>query len=583
MLDMRLLKNFVLLTIVTVLLIGCNTDNEVYITGKPKIVLDSESGVYTVKEGAELTISPDFQHCTDNTSIVWTMDGKVVCTDVEWTSVWPEIGTFYATIEARNDAGSTTEEICIEVVELTPPIISLPLASDRVTVKAGTNYEIVPQVQHSDMDGFSMSWYLGGKKVAEGMTYTFCQSEIGTYQLKIVAENSDGSDERTVEIEVVSEYPYNAYFLPVSRLQESTTRYTFVGRPVCLRPHTEYFVAPTYQWLIDGEESEGSDEMLVFTPQKPGTYRVEVYVSENESVVSTEVEVVCVEETEEGRRRYASAGNSMYSNKVYEYLPAPGQFINETQTGGMTGAETTMEAAVAWAEKRINEHKIVSLGAFGGYIVVGFDHSVSSGSGEYDFAIEGNVFDGSNEPGVVWVMQDVNGNGKPDDEWYQLRGSEYDEPSTSQNYAVTYFRPSGARMAVQWIDSEGNYGTIDYCPDFHTQDFYYPLWIEAQSYTLYGTCLAARNSIDTSTGNWVNAPYAWGYADNKGSDNLGGDSTGSGQSIGFKISNAVMANGKPAELRYIDFVKVQTGVQAKSGALGELSTEVLGFRDLSMD
>ena len=28
-------------------------------------------------------------------------------------------------------------------------------------------------------------------------------------------------------------------------------------------------------------------------------------------------------------------------NKVYEYTPAPGQFINETKTGGFDGTQTT--------------------------------------------------------------------------------------------------------------------------------------------------------------------------------------------------------------------------------------------------
>lgn len=51
----------------------------------------------------------------------------------------------------------------------------------------------------------------------------------------------------------------------------------------------------------------------------------------------------------------------------------------------------------------------------------------------YDFAIEGNAFDGSSEPGIVWVMQDVNGNGLPDDTWYQLKGSEYGKEETMRD------------------------------------------------------------------------------------------------------------------------------------------------------
>ena len=47
----------------------------------------------------------------------------------------------------------------------------------------------------------------------------------------------------------------------------------------------------------------------------------------------------------------------------------------------------------------------------------------------------------------------------------------------------------------------------------------------------------------------------------------------------FKISNAVDKNGQPADLKYIDFIRVQTGVNAKAGWLGENSTEVFGFTD----
>jgi hypothetical protein len=50
----------------------------------------------------------------------------------------------------------------------------------------------------------------------------------------------------------------------------------------------------------------------------------------------------------------------------------------------------------------------------------------------------------------------------------------------------------------------------------------------------------------------------------------------------FKICNAIDFEGKPVELKFVDFVKVQVGVNAKSGWLGELSTEVFGFYDYNM-
>ena len=116
--------------------------------------------------------------------------------------------------------------------------------------------------------------------------------------------------------------------------------------------------------------------------------------------------------------------------KVLEYCPAPGQFINE----GFNCQ--TMEEANAYAEQRFKQKNYVSLGSFGGYITVKMPKEIKNRKG-YDFGIIGNPFDGSSEPGIVWVSEDANGNGKADDVWYELKGS--DNPT--RDYSVTYFRP----------------------------------------------------------------------------------------------------------------------------------------------
>ena len=270
---------------------------------------------------------------------------------------------------------------------------------------------------------------------------------------------------------------------------------------------------------------------------------------------------------------------------VFEYTPAPGQFINETKTGGFTGNETTPEAANAYAERRMKEGTFVSLGGFGGYIVVGFDHSIDN-TGNYDFGIIGNSFKGSSEPGIVWVMQDKNGNGKPDDTWYELRGSESGKETTVLHYSVTYYRPSEKQQSVKWTDSEGNSGEIDYLNSFHNQDYYYPAWIEADSYTLTGTCVEARNHDQSGNGTyWVQAEYDWGYTDNFSKIDRSSDEENKNASANanyFNISNAMDEAGNAVNLEYIDFIKVQTACNTKSGWLGENSTEVFGFFDYSM-
>jgi len=184
------------------------------------------------------------------------------------------------------------------------------------------------------------------------------------------------------------------------------------------------------------------------------------------------------------------------------------------------------------------------------------------------------------------VMQDENGNGKPDDTWYELKGSETGKETTVRNYAVTYYRPSEPQQPVQWTDSEGNSGEVDYLKQFHTQDYYYPAWITADSYTLTGTCVEARNYDQSGNGTyWVQAEYDWGYADNFSEiDRLSNDGNANAAANAnyFKISNAIDDKGNPVDLKYIDFIKVQTACNTKSGWLGENSTEVFGFFDYSM-
>ena len=184
-----------------------------------------------------------------------------------------------------------------------------------------------------------------------------------------------------------------------------------------------------------------------------------------------------------------------YASRVFEYTPAPGQYINDPRTGGMPSDMTDPDEAARWAQERLGKRIFVSLGAFGGFITVGFDHEVLNSNGDYDFAIFGNAFSGaagaggSSEPGIVYVMEDRNSNGLPDDTWYELRGSDYYEPSTIHGYSVTYFRPSAPGQPVEWHDNIGNTGYVDYLKAFHNQDYYYPSWIKDYYYTITGTLL----------------------------------------------------------------------------------------------
>lgn len=280
--------------------------------------------------------------------------------------------------------------------------------------------------------------------------------------------------------------------------------------------------------------------------------------------------------------RPAKPDSSPYAETVFEYTPAPGQFINEESTGTWDD-NITAEDAARWARSRLEKQYFVSLGAFGGYIIVGFDHSIPK-TGKYEIGIFGNAFmspsGSSNEAGIVYVMQDSNRNGIPDDTWYELQGSDTFSENTIRDYAVTYFKPATEGKPVRWTDNMGNSGEISYLGLYHSQPSYYPVWIKTDQYTLKGTKLESKTNKDPETGLWSNPPFEWGYADNCGEDSMEFD--GKRNCNRFRISDAIDERGNPVNLEYIDFVKVQTGINASAGWLGEVSTEVLGFVDLTL-
>lgn len=587
------------------LICSCNKDDvveDIVTSLPPKITLDSETGVYTVKIGREVTISPTIENA-EGAMYSWLLDGKLVGTQTSYTFLAQEIGTYYLIFRVETKAGTASEEMRIDVAELAPPVISFALPESGLTAELGRTYELTPDVQNKENATFE--WILDGKSSGNDETFTYKATALGNYNLTLRVENEDGKDEKNIPIAVIERYPITILFPKPTYFAESNDKTVPLGRSIYLKPYVEHAYNPEYAWEVDGVAVEGEQgQTYVFTPTEKKSYRVKVTVTDNDETVatrltrnvtrtaevtaSTEVTVMCCE-PEGTYKRTATAASSPTFDKVHAFVPAPGQFVNETEGAGYTGNEETHEAAIAYAEGRLRATMYVSLGSWGGYIVVGFDHSIENKGGytlngeNYDFAITGNAFAGSSEPGIVYVMQDVNGNGKPDDEWYELKGSEYGKEETCQDYAVTYYRPFGPRMKTSWTDNQGNSGAVDYLASFHNQPYYYPAWIEEDSYTLYGTCLRAKTSINDD-GYWYNEEFEWGYADNFGSDRNTSDDNPDAdpKATYFKIANAVCLDGTTANLQYIDFIKVQTGVNVTAGALGENSTEVFQFRDVNV-
>jgi hypothetical protein len=289
---------------------------------------------------------------------------------------------------------------------------------------------------------------------------------------------------------------------------------------------------------------------------------------------------------------------SPYLARVLEYRPAPGQFINSLPDYEEGDTEETL---CQKAENRIagEDPSMISLGGFGGYVTFAFDHPVENVPGHFDFRILANAFysdanpnpeaqgeGGSCEPGIVFVAVDENGNGLPDDRWYELAGSEYFKSTTTRNYTITYHRPDADhipdpdpayrpiidRSYILWTDNLGDTGYLER-NSYHPQP-YYPEWIADDSLVFTGTLLP-DNAIDESGigSYYVQYAYPWGYVDN----HLNSDPRSC-----FNIDWAVDSEGKHVALEYIDFIRVQNAINQNCGWLGETSTEVAGATDLHL-
>ena len=127
-------------------------------------------------------------------------------------------------------------------------------------------------------------------------------------------------------------------------------------------------------------------------------------------------------------------GNHPWLTRVYQYRPAPGQFINTMPVarvgepvdsvlsrcqasicGRVDTITQTIHGELVTRIDTVWAASMISLGGYGGYVIVGFDHPVVN-MHTYDFEIQGNAFvsereshGGSSEPGIVMVGVDTDG------------------------------------------------------------------------------------------------------------------------------------------------------------------------------
>ena len=328
-----------------------------------------------------------------------------------------------------------------------------------------------------------------------------------------------------------------------------------------IEPALKLEVGATYEWLLADKVIADSKE-LTFVIAQPGTYTLQLKATND---IGTRTQNIAI-----------LINDAQYANnlsKLFEFHPAPGQSINKLP---VWSEGISADSVLKNAEAALLNNSMVSLGSFGGYVTMGFDHTIVNREGN-DFIVKGNAFNNWAEPGIVMVSIDANGNGLPDDEWFEIYGSEHENPEAIRNYEITYYRPAeepsdpNEQNYIAWTDNQGQTGFVPK-NNFNKQS-YFPGW-EGESITFKGTLLPSNIYDQSGNGSyWVNPAYEWGYVDNWPNNMEAGQ---------IDLSWARDSEGNQVKLAGVDFIKVYNSNLAAGGWLGEVSTEIGGFTDLNL-
>ncbi len=578
-----------------ILFAGCSDSND-----DEELLAPVISGIedkYTVLEGDELEFTPVVTN--DNYSdYSWQIDGKEAASTLKYTYKATVEGDYTLAFKVVNKGGSARKETSITVVKRdSPPVISE--LEEKYSVDAGTELKLNPSVI-SDSE-VSYSWFMDDKEVAKTKEYIFKVSQPGKYKLILKATNKEGVSEKELSIIVNGE---------IANIETSV--YTIIS----LETPSFLTDSENIQWELLNSPSElyrlsdKNTKTPMFIAGKEGEYQLLVTDGEIKSTMKVIV-------------KKSVKKQSPYISKVFDYLPAPGQFVNvlpeykegDTHADMVKKAQEWLVGEDAW---------MITLGGWGGYVTIGFDHTILNIPGKRDFRINGNAFGadygrpgapfgGSCEPGIIMVAYDKNKNGIPDDdEWYEIKGSSNfsaekepwysyavengNDTKVYRDYQMTYYKPTkeapeiigepdnpNAYMTIEkyirWEDNKNNNGYK--IKNVYHQQTYYPAWLKDNQLTFKGIRLPENGinegkyvpGINEGSTYYVLYGFRYGYVDNY--PNIHDNS-------GIDIDWAIDKDGNKVDLPGIDFVKVYNGVNKENGWLGECSTEIERGEDLHM-
>lgn len=290
----------------------------------------------------------------------------------------------------------------------------------------------------------------------------------------------------------------------------------------------------------------------------------------------------------------AAAGADDFASAVVSYSPACGQFVNNANYNNPSRA---LGPPAAGGTLTGDNTKVVSLGGFGGSIILKFDETVIDDPCNpfgLDAIIFGNAFwvaGNANrrwaEGAVIEISLDANSNGLADDGWFVIPGSHGPLPVEAQtwdNNSGTSTPPANLAWYPPGAPPMFSTSTFALPAIFDTQVLQNPNGLGAtlEGVRGYADCSPTLLLGDTNADNIVDAPTMGAGEFYTSPDNpfVVGLTLGSGGGDAFDIAWAIESlTGAPAGLRGFDFIRISNGVNFIAGPQGEISPEITAVAD----
>ena len=159
---------------------SCNVDDVITTSLPPEIILDSETGIYTVKMGREIVISPSYKNA-EGADYLWIMDGEVLGTSPSLRFMNDVTGEYFINLEVTAEGGTAKDEIRVDVIDLEIPTVTIA-GSRQQTVATGTTITFSAAVKSTSLET-GIVWKVNGTQSGTDNEFTFKASAPGKYTI----------------------------------------------------------------------------------------------------------------------------------------------------------------------------------------------------------------------------------------------------------------------------------------------------------------------------------------------------------------------------------------------------------------